>query len=54
LDLDDYIFPVMGTAGVIQPHEPLSHDAVQNWIDKAVLGAKITVSNSGNFTTHTY
>jgi hypothetical protein len=54
LDPEDYIFPAMGTAGIIQPREPLSHDAVQNWIDKAISGAKITVSNGGNFTTHTY
>ncbi|KIK92541.1 hypothetical protein PAXRUDRAFT_792387 [Paxillus rubicundulus Ve08.2h10] len=54
LDLDDYIFPAMGTAGIMQPHELLSHDAVQSWINEAVSGAKIAVSNGGKFTTHMY
>ena len=54
LDPDDYIFPVMRAAGVIQPCEPLSHDTVQNWIDKAVSDTKITVLNGGNFIMHTY
>ena len=54
LDPDDCIFSVMGAAGVIQPREPLSHDTVQSWIDKAVSGAKITVSNGGKFTMHMY
>ena len=54
MDLDDYIFPVMGAAGIIQPHALLSHNAVQNWIDKAVLDAKITISSGRNFMMHTY
>ncbi|KIJ15306.1 hypothetical protein PAXINDRAFT_36716, partial [Paxillus involutus ATCC 200175] len=54
LDPDDYVFPAMGAAGIMQPREPLSHDAVQSWIDQAVSGAKIAVSNGGKFTTHTY
>jgi len=51
---DDYIFPTMGAAGILQPREPLSHDAVQSWIDEAVSGANITVSNGGKFTAHMY
>ncbi|KIK73848.1 hypothetical protein PAXRUDRAFT_20439 [Paxillus rubicundulus Ve08.2h10] len=54
LDPDDYVIPAMGAAGIMQPHEPLSHDTVQSWIDEAVSGTKIAVLNGGKFTTHTY
>ncbi|KIL00306.1 hypothetical protein PAXRUDRAFT_770033, partial [Paxillus rubicundulus Ve08.2h10] len=54
LDLKNYVFPAMGAAGIMQPREPLSHDTVQSWIDEAVSGAKIAVSNGGKFTTHMY
>ncbi|KIK75877.1 hypothetical protein PAXRUDRAFT_171407 [Paxillus rubicundulus Ve08.2h10] len=49
-----YVFSVMGTAGIMQPREPLSHDAVQSWINEAVSGTKIAVSNGRKFTTHMY
>ncbi|KIK74950.1 hypothetical protein PAXRUDRAFT_835844 [Paxillus rubicundulus Ve08.2h10] len=50
LEPDNCIFPAMGTNGVIQPHEPLSHDTVQKWINEATSGAGI----SGSFSTHCF
>ncbi|KAI6039701.1 hypothetical protein EDC04DRAFT_2568118, partial [Pisolithus marmoratus] len=38
---DDFLFPAIGANGVLQPGEPLSHNTVQKWIDKAVAGAGI-------------
>ncbi|KAI5988006.1 hypothetical protein EDD15DRAFT_2172890 [Pisolithus albus] len=47
---EDFLFPALGTNGVLQPGEPLSHDMVQKWIDEAVAGAGIR----GTFSTHCY
>ncbi|KIK12223.1 hypothetical protein PISMIDRAFT_18893 [Pisolithus microcarpus 441] len=47
---DDFLFPALGTNGVLQPGEPLSHDMVQKWIDEAVAGAGIRRT----FSTHCY
>ncbi|KAG0694080.1 hypothetical protein DFH29DRAFT_1006668 [Suillus ampliporus] len=35
LDPEDYVFPSVSTNGVIQPHEHISHDTVQAWINEA-------------------
>ncbi|KAI6022347.1 hypothetical protein BKA83DRAFT_4054631 [Pisolithus microcarpus] len=47
---DDFLFPALGTNGVLQPGELLSHDMVQKWIDEAVVGAGIR----GTFSTCCY
>ncbi|KAI6118185.1 hypothetical protein F5141DRAFT_1000416 [Pisolithus sp. B1] len=47
---EDFLFPALGANGVLQPGQPLSHDTVQKWIDKAVAGAGI----HGMFSTHCY
>ncbi|KAI5984977.1 hypothetical protein EDC04DRAFT_2914018 [Pisolithus marmoratus] len=47
---DNFLFPAIGANGVLQPGEPLSHDMVQKWIDKAVAGAGIP----GTFSMHCY
>ncbi|KIN97880.1 hypothetical protein M404DRAFT_100511, partial [Pisolithus tinctorius Marx 270] len=47
---EDFLFPAIGTNGVLQPGEPLSHDMIQKWIDEAVVGSGIP----GTFTTHCY
>ncbi|KAI5989455.1 hypothetical protein EDC04DRAFT_2572784 [Pisolithus marmoratus] len=47
---DNFLFPTVGVNGVLQPGKPLSHDMVQRWIDKAVMGARIP----GLFSTHCY
>ncbi|KAG6329830.1 hypothetical protein ID866_9259 [Astraeus odoratus] len=46
----DYIFPAVGSNGILQPGEPLSHDTVQKWINEATAGAKL----KGSFTTHCF
>ncbi|KAI9569544.1 hypothetical protein HD554DRAFT_2006777, partial [Boletus coccyginus] len=48
LELEDYVFPAMGTNGVVQPHEPLFHDTIQRWINEATTGATI----QGSFSIH--
>ena len=45
---DDYVFPVVGANGVLQPGSQLGHDTVQKWITEATEGAGIFK----NFTTH--
>ncbi|KAI6002271.1 hypothetical protein F5J12DRAFT_723184 [Pisolithus orientalis] len=50
LDPDDNIFPAMGANGVVQPCEPISHDAVQQWINEATTGMGI----QGSFSTHCF
>ncbi|KIK12815.1 hypothetical protein PISMIDRAFT_120191, partial [Pisolithus microcarpus 441] len=50
LDGQWLLFPAIGTNGVLQPGEPLSHDMVQKWIDEAVAGSGIP----GTFSTHCY
>ncbi|KAI5994946.1 hypothetical protein F5J12DRAFT_929408 [Pisolithus orientalis] len=47
---EDFLFPAIGTNGVLQPGEPLSHDMIQKWIDEAVVGSGIPRT----FTTHCY
>ncbi|KAI6035401.1 hypothetical protein F5J12DRAFT_924235 [Pisolithus orientalis] len=47
---EDFLFPAIGTNGVLQPGEPLSHDTIQKWIDEAVVGSGIPRT----FTTHCY
>ncbi|KAI6002187.1 hypothetical protein F5J12DRAFT_690198, partial [Pisolithus orientalis] len=46
----DILFPTIGVNGVLQPGEPLSHDMVQKWINKAVVESGIP----GTFSTHCY
>lgn len=46
----DYIFPMLGRSGVLQPGSPISTDAVQEMLDWAVEGAGITV----RLTTHCF
>ncbi|KAI6152542.1 hypothetical protein BKA82DRAFT_4012993 [Pisolithus tinctorius] len=31
---EGFLFPMIGTNGMLQPGEPLSHDTIQKWIDK--------------------
>ncbi|KAI6006643.1 hypothetical protein F5J12DRAFT_709403, partial [Pisolithus orientalis] len=50
LDPDDNVFPVMGANGVVQPHKPISHNAVQQWINEATTGMGI----QGSFLTHCF
>ncbi|KAL4080479.1 hypothetical protein J3A83DRAFT_4421993 [Scleroderma citrinum] len=33
----DFLFPAVGTNGILQPGIPLSHDTVQRWIDEAIV-----------------
>ncbi|KAL4082109.1 hypothetical protein V8B97DRAFT_2020578 [Scleroderma yunnanense] len=47
---EDFLFPAVGTNGVLQPGIPFSHDTVQRWIDEAIVGAGI----SGRFSTHCF
>ncbi|KAG2353058.1 hypothetical protein BDR07DRAFT_1311197, partial [Suillus spraguei] len=51
---EDYIFPAIGANGVIHCGEPISHDTVQAWIDKANMEAGIPWGAGDNFMTHTY
>ncbi|KAL4067081.1 hypothetical protein V8B97DRAFT_2025365 [Scleroderma yunnanense] len=46
----DFLFPAVGANGVLQPGEPLSHDTIQKWIDKAVVGSGIP----RKFSTHCF
>ncbi|KAL4071492.1 hypothetical protein V8B97DRAFT_1960295 [Scleroderma yunnanense] len=46
----DFLFPAVGTNGVLQPGKPLSHDTVQKWIGEATAGAGI----QGTFSTHCF
>jgi hypothetical protein len=44
----------MGTNGVVQPQEHVSHDTVQNWINEATTGAEIRQAAGGSFSTHCF
>jgi hypothetical protein len=44
----------MGVNGIVHHGEPISHDTVQAWIDKAITEAGIPRGAGDNFTTHTY
>lgn len=46
----DYIFPMLGRSGVLQPGSPILTDAVQEMLDWAVEGAGIAV----RFKTHCF
>lgn len=48
LEDDDYIFPFIGSNGLINPKQPIKHDAVQNLFDEFTQDAGI----SKRFTTH--
>lgn len=50
LDQDDCVFPSMGANGIVQPHNQLSHDAIQKCINEATAGAGI----HGSFSTHCF
>ncbi|KAF8128271.1 hypothetical protein EV363DRAFT_1297891 [Boletus edulis] len=50
LDPDDCVFPSIGANGVMQPHEPISHDSVQKSINEATTAAGIL----GSFSTHCF
>ncbi|KIK32078.1 hypothetical protein CY34DRAFT_760908 [Suillus luteus UH-Slu-Lm8-n1] len=50
LQPNDFIFPAMSTNGVMHPGQPISHDAVQKWINESTAGAGIL----GNFSTHCF
>lgn len=54
LEPDDFIFPAISTNGIIQPREPISHDAIQAMIHEAVQGAKIPQACGGTFSTHCF
>lgn len=51
---DEYIFPSMSPAGVINPNTPISPKAIQDWIDEAVAGAGIPEIPGYRFTTHCF
>ncbi len=38
----DYVFPTLGASGVLQPGSPISNDAVQEMLDRAVKGAGLS------------
>ncbi|KAG2041203.1 hypothetical protein BDR03DRAFT_1007530 [Suillus americanus] len=48
LEPDNFVFPAIGSNGIVHRGEHISHDAVQAWIDEATTGA------GDSFTTHTY
>ncbi|KAG1767407.1 hypothetical protein EDD22DRAFT_819284 [Suillus occidentalis] len=50
LQPNDFIFPAMSANGVMHPGQPISHDAVQKWINESTVGAGIL----GNFSTHCF
>jgi integrase len=54
LEPDDFIFPAIGSNGIIHHGEHISHDAVQAWINEATTGAGIPRGGGDSFTTHTY
>ncbi|TFY52689.1 hypothetical protein EVJ58_g9871 [Rhodofomes roseus] len=51
---EEYLFPVIGSNGIIQPHLPVSHDTVQKLLDYFTSAAGIAQKVNGNFTTHTF
>ncbi|KAG2029737.1 hypothetical protein BDR03DRAFT_987558 [Suillus americanus] len=54
LEPDDFVFPTIGSNGIVHRGEHISHDAVQAWIDEATTGAGIPQGAGDSFTTHTY
>jgi hypothetical protein len=50
LQPNDFIFPAMSANGVMHPGQPISHDAVQKWINESTVGAGIL----SNFSTHCF
>ncbi|KAL4069286.1 hypothetical protein J3A83DRAFT_4095796, partial [Scleroderma citrinum] len=46
----DFLFPVVGANGILQPGISLSHDTVQRWIDEAIVGVGIL----GRFSMHCF
>ncbi|KAG1789049.1 uncharacterized protein HD556DRAFT_1311616 [Suillus plorans] len=51
---EDFVFPTIGSNGIIHRGEHISHDAVQAWINEATTGAGIPRGGGDSFTTHTY
>ena len=47
---EEYLFPMVGPNGVLQPGVPLAHDKVQKLLDGALAGADIP----GKFSTHCF
>ncbi|KAI5995291.1 hypothetical protein F5J12DRAFT_726127, partial [Pisolithus orientalis] len=45
-----FFSPMIGTNGMLQLGEPLSHDMIQKWINKVVVGSRIPRT----FTMHCY
>ncbi|KAG1883365.1 hypothetical protein F4604DRAFT_1920566 [Suillus subluteus] len=54
LEPDDFVFPAIGSNGIVHCGEHILHDAVQAWIDEATTGAGIPQGAGDSFTTHTY
>ncbi|GBE83276.1 hypothetical protein SCP_0503240 [Sparassis crispa] len=51
---DDYLFPTISTNGMIQPHLPVSHDTIQQWLNEFTKEAGVAQLVRGEFTTHCF
>jgi hypothetical protein len=48
METDDYLFPYIGSNGVIYPKKLMTHDIIQKYLSEFTLGAGLTK----HFTTH--
>ncbi|KAF8216847.1 hypothetical protein K438DRAFT_1559060 [Mycena galopus ATCC 62051] len=53
LESGDYIFPAIGTNGIVQTGEHISHNDIQKWITEFAAGAHLPGTN-GTFSTHCF
>ena len=50
MELMDYMFPAMGTSGLLQPVSQLMHDTIQKWLNESAGAVSISV----RLTTHCF
>ncbi|KAF8520959.1 hypothetical protein BU17DRAFT_46168, partial [Hysterangium stoloniferum] len=53
LEVDDYIFPAIGSNGIAQIETPIPHDTIQKWLDEFVEACEINLGQ-GQLTTHCF
>ncbi|KAF8509080.1 hypothetical protein BU17DRAFT_70598 [Hysterangium stoloniferum] len=53
LEVDDYIFPAIGSNGIARIETPIPHDTIQKWLDKFFEACEINLGR-GRLTTHCF
>ncbi|KAF8519606.1 hypothetical protein BU17DRAFT_47589 [Hysterangium stoloniferum] len=53
LEVEDYIFPAIGSNGIARIETPIPHDTIQKWLDEFVGACEINLGQ-GRLTTHCF